>query len=124
MKRPQLPMGRDRIVDAYGKNEIVRPSYQYAEMPMTEVVLTKMSTKGQIVIPKAMRELMDIKEGEVFAMFSIRDTILLKRVKIPSEESFERSMKEGQEFAKGKGITRDDVERAVAEVRKGNYEPL
>ena len=91
---------------------------------MTEVVLTKMSTKGQIVIPKAMRELMDIKEGEVFAMFSIRDTILLKRVKIPSEESFERLMKEGQEFAKEKGITRDDVDRAIAEVRKGNYEPL
>ncbi len=93
-------------------------------MPMTDVVLTKMSTKGQIVIPKAIRELMDIKEGDVFAMFSIRDTILLKRIEIPSEESFERMMKAGQEFAKEKGITRDDVDRAIAEVRKGNYDPL
>jgi AbrB family looped-hinge helix DNA binding protein len=112
------------IVDAYEKDNIVRPSYKLTEMRMTDVVLTKMSTKGQIVIPKAMRELMNIKEGDVFAMFCIRDTILLKHVKIPSEESFEKLMKEGQEFAKEKGITRDDVDRAISEVRKGNYEPL
>jgi AbrB family looped-hinge helix DNA binding protein len=124
MKLPRFPTGCDRIVDAYGKDKVVRPSYNRAEMRMTEVVLTKMSTKGQIVIPKAMREQMNIKEGDVFAMFSIRDTILLKRIKIPSEESFERLMKEGQEFAMEKGITRDDVDRAIAEVRKGNYEPL
>jgi AbrB family looped-hinge helix DNA binding protein len=93
-------------------------------MLMTEVVLTKMSSKGQIVIPKAMRELMDIKEGDLFAMFNSRDTIVLKRIEIPSEERMKRLLEEGSEFARKKGITRKDVARAIAEVRKGNYEPL
>lgn len=86
-------------------------------MRMSEVMLTKMSSKGQIVIPKAMRDLMDINEGQVFAMLSFRDTIILKRIALPSEEEFERLLKEGSEFARKKGIRREDVDRAIAEER-------
>ena len=46
---------------------------------MGDVILTKMSSKGQIVIPKAMREMLGIREGEVFALFGEDDTIILKR---------------------------------------------
>ena len=85
---------------------------------MGEVMLTRMSSKGQVVIPKALRELMDIREGEVFALFGEDDTIILKRVDLPSENEFERLLKWGSEHAKRKGIKRRDVERAIAEGRK------
>ena len=80
--------------------------------------MTKMSSKGQIVIPKVLRKLLDIKEGEVFAMFGENDTIILKRVSMPSEEEFEELLRWGTEYAKGKGITRDDVQRAIDEIRE------
>ena len=85
---------------------------------MGEVMLTRLSSKGQIVIPKALRELMGIKEGEVFAMFGEDDTIILKRVDLPSDEDFERLLKWGSQYAKKKGIKRRDVDRAIAEGRK------
>jgi len=85
---------------------------------MSEVVLTKMSSKGQIVIPKVLRELLDIMEGDVFAMFGEDDTIILKRVSMPSEEEFQELLRWGTEYAKRKGITRDDVQKAIDEIRE------
>ncbi len=85
---------------------------------MSEVVLTKMSSKGQIVIPKALRELLDIREGDVFAMFGEDDTIILKRVSMPTEEEFQELLRWGTEYAKREGITRDDVQKAIDEIRE------
>ena len=85
---------------------------------MGEVMLTKISSKGQVVIPKVVRDLLDIKEGEVFAVLGWRDTIIMKRVELPSESDLEAILKRGHEHAKEKGITREDVERAIEEYRK------
>lgn len=53
---------------------------------MTEVELTKMSSRGQVVIPQNIREEMHLKEGESFAITSNGDTLFLKRIKTPSKE--------------------------------------
>ncbi len=89
-------------------------------MHMGEVMLTRMSSKGQIVIPKALRELMGIKEGEVFAMFGEDDTIILKRVDLPSDEEFETLLRWGSEYARKRRIEREDVERAIEDEREGD----
>lgn len=91
---------------------------------MEEVTYTKMSSKGQVVIPQMIRESLGIEEGQLFAVFGKDDTIVLMRVTPPSKEEIEEIFKWGREFAKEKGITREDVERAIAEVRQGNLEPL
>ena len=44
--------------------------------------ITKLSSKGQVVIPKAMREQMNLHTGEDISMEIVGDTIVLK--KIPS----------------------------------------
>ena len=100
-----------------GKGKEVRRSYILTDM-MSEVVLTKMSSKGQIVIPKVLRELLDIREGDVFAMFGEDDTIILKRVSMPTEEEFQELLRWGTEYAKREGITRDDVQKAIDEIRE------
>ncbi len=100
-----------------GKTKEVRRAYYLADT-MSRVVLTKMSTKGQVVIPKAMRKDLDIEDGDIFAVFGKADTIVLRRVSIPTEEEFEELMRWGREFARKKGITREDVQKAIDEVRE------
>ncbi|MEF8836196.1 MAG: AbrB/MazE/SpoVT family DNA-binding domain-containing protein [Candidatus Thermoplasmatota archaeon] len=85
---------------------------------MSEVKLTRLSSKGQIVIPKELRELMHLEDGEVFAMYGEDDTIVLKRVELPSDSEFDNLLEWGREFAEKKGITKKDVEKAISEYRK------
>ena len=100
-----------------GKNKVVRRAYPLVDT-MSRVVLTKMSTKGQVVIPKAMRKDLDIEDGDIFAVFGKADTIILRRVSVPTEEEFEELLRWGTEFAKREGITREDVQKAIDETRK------
>jgi AbrB family looped-hinge helix DNA binding protein len=49
----------------------------------TEVEVTKMSSKGQIVLPKRIRAKLKIKEGTLFALKATGRVILLKRIDNP-----------------------------------------
>ena len=46
-----------------------------------DIEITKMTSKGQVVIPQSLRQSMGIKEGEKFLVYDIRDEIILKRIK-------------------------------------------
>ncbi len=76
--------------------------------------LTTMSSKGQIVVPKDVREYMGIKEGTTFAIFGRDDTLILKRVNVPTaKEAFEKIHKWGVEFAKKRSLKEEDVEKII-----------
>jgi AbrB family looped-hinge helix DNA binding protein len=76
--------------------------------------LTTLSSKGQIVVPKDMREEMHLDTGTTFAIFGKDDTIILKKVKVPSaKEAFAKVHKWGTKFAKQKGIQEKDVEKII-----------
>lgn len=79
---------------------------------MTELVV--MSSKGQIVIPKDLREQLGFSRGASFAVFGRDDTLILKKVNVPSaKEVFEKLHKWGIEFAKKSGLKESDVEELV-----------
>ncbi|NMG83500.1 MAG: AbrB family transcriptional regulator [Methanosarcinales archaeon] len=84
---------------------------------LSEVVLTKMSSKGQIVIPKRLRDIFGYNKGEIFAMIGNEDTLILKKVAVPSSDELERLFKWGEEFTKRKRIKKEDVLKAIQEVR-------
>ena len=76
---------------------------------MADIEITKMSSKGQIVIPLEMRK--GLKEGEKFVIIRAGKQLILKRVK-----DFDENIEEDLEFARrteeaykrieaGKGIT-------------------
>ncbi len=44
------------------------------------VQFTKASSKGQVVIPREIREKLDVKEGSVFAVAADKDLIILKKI--------------------------------------------
>ena len=62
---------------------------------------------------------MNIKYGDRLAYVVFGDTLVIKPVKMPSEEEFERSFDEAQEWAASVGLTEDDINEAIKDVRKG-----
>ncbi|MBI2548452.1 AbrB/MazE/SpoVT family DNA-binding domain-containing protein [Candidatus Woesearchaeota archaeon] len=78
-------------------------------MKEREVQITTTSPKGQVVIPQEIREEMQIESGTKFAVYGRGDTIIFKRVELPTVKDFERLALFGRTFAKRKGIKEKDV---------------
>jgi antitoxin PrlF len=85
---------------------------------MTDINITSMSSRGQVVIPLNLRELMGLKDGEKFAITGKEDTIILKKIQMPSFSNFDKLMKQTQEFAKKKGLKQKDIDEAVQRAKK------
>ena len=60
---------------------------------MVDIDITKMSSKGQIVIPADMRQ--DLKEGEKLVIIKTKDQIILKKA-----SAFRKKLAEDIEFAR------------------------
>ena len=82
-------------------------------MPM----LTAMSSRGQIVLPKKIRTKLNLSEGTQFIVLSDADNILLKPVKIPSLSEFSGVLRKAREWASAAGLTEEDVTEAIKAVR-------
>ncbi|HLC86863.1 MAG TPA: AbrB/MazE/SpoVT family DNA-binding domain-containing protein [Candidatus Nanoarchaeia archaeon] len=82
----------------------------------------KMSSKGQIAIPKDIREEIHATEGTVFAVMSGKDSIVLKKITIPSKEDLIKEIGaialEGRKRAERMGIKESDVPELVQRVRR------
>jgi len=85
-------------------------------MEKRSVEFTKMSSKGQIVIPQGIREKLRVKEGTPFAVSASENTIVLKKVEIPNL-TFRQAAKPFEESAKRTGFTQKDLEKLIAETR-------
>ena len=83
---------------------------------------TKMSSKGQIVIPQDIREEIKAKEGTIFAILSSNDTIILKKIETPSKETLIKELtniaREGRRRAEKLGIKESDIPDMVHRIRK------
>ncbi len=86
------------------------------------VEMIKMSSRGQIVIPQDIREEIQASEGTMFAVVSGRDSIVLKKVAIPSKEELIYELKaiakEGKKRLEAKGIKEEDIVNIVHKARK------
>lgn len=79
---------------------------------------TKLSKRGQIVIPQRVRKNLGLTEGDRFVVYGVRDAIVFKRLELPSTEELERLTSWGRTFAKTKRITRRNVTKAIGEFRE------
>jgi len=85
---------------------------------MEKIEVTSMSSRGQIVIPLDIREHLGLKEGEKFIVLGKDDTLILKKIAMPSFENFDKFMQKTHQFAKSNGITPSDVEEAIKKAKK------
>ncbi len=74
-----------------------------------EIELTKVSSRGQVVIPQKVREKLRIIEGETLAVSVEGDLVVLKKVSNPLEEDLE---------------TIQDIKEAWEEIESGKYKRL
>ncbi len=82
---------------------------------MVVVETTKMSTRGQVVIPKRIREFLNVNEDSIFTVVALdRETIVLRKL---SKEKILADFAKIRKKVKKAGLTRKDVEKAIAEIR-------
>ena len=77
---------------------------------MSQIDITKMSSKGQIVIPAELRK--DMKEGDKIVVIRNRDQIILKKA-----DRFDKALEEDIIVAKR-------VENAWKEIEQGKYKRM
>lgn len=69
----------------------------------------KMSSKGQVVIPKSIRQIVHAGEGTLFCAIAKGNAIVLKKLHHPSEDELLQELdslaKEGRKRMKSMGIT-------------------
>jgi AbrB family looped-hinge helix DNA binding protein len=80
----------------------------------------KVSSKGQIAIPAKARKEMNIKYGDRLAYVVFGDTLIIKPVRMPGEKEFEKSLDDAQNWAASVGLTENDINETIKEVREGN----
>lgn len=73
------------------------------------VETTTASPKGQVVIPKRLRKQLKIEPGTKFAVYGRKDTLMFKKIEMPTVEDFEKLVDFGVKFAGRKGIKKEDV---------------
>src|SRR4030042_2778873 len=84
---------------------------------MESLATTRMSSKGQVVIPEEIRDRLGLKAGTQFVVVGNRDVVILKAIAAPSIEGFNDLIGQARQQARRAGLRKSDVEAAVARVR-------
>ncbi|MBI2107347.1 AbrB/MazE/SpoVT family DNA-binding domain-containing protein [Candidatus Woesearchaeota archaeon] len=83
-----------------------------------QVELTRISEKGQVVIPSSLRKEMKIVTSDKFLVFGEGTTIILKKIEKPAfKKSFDEIAKPIQKAARQVGLTRQDLQKAIRDAR-------
>ncbi len=80
-----------------------------------DLELTRVSSKGQVVIPGIIRERLGLADGTRLLVFGEGDTIILKKVGLGSNT--EEALASIRKKIKQLGITRKDVAAEIRAVR-------
>ena len=86
---------------------------------MDTLATTRMSSKGQVVIPESIRKRLNLKEGAQFVVVGEEDVVILKAITTPAMDSFDALIKQARRQAKLAGLKRTDIANAVLKARGG-----
>ena len=78
---------------------------------------TKMSSKGQVVIPEDIRKRLNLAAGTQFVVTGKDDVVILKAITEPSLDEFESLIQEARAQAKQAGLKKSDITNAVSKAR-------
>ena len=84
---------------------------------METLATTRMSSKGQVVIPESIRKRLDLKEGAQFLVLGDEDVVILKVVTPPNMNEFDDLIKQARKQAKEAGLNPKDIPSAVTKAR-------
>ena len=84
---------------------------------MTDEIV-KMSPKGQLVVPKAIRERAGFEPSDRFIAMSVEDGVIFKKIDIDVEAEYARLSRQVQERFEREDVDEDVVEDAVKWARE------
>ena len=86
---------------------------------MGMVSTTRMSSKGQVVIPEDVRKALGLEVGAQFVVMGDGDTVVLKRIAAPAKSELRSMIGKVRSQARRAGIKVSDVGEAVRRARRG-----
>lgn len=84
---------------------------------MGSLATTKLSSKGQVVIPEEIRQRLGLKEGTQFVVVGERDVVILKSIAPPAMDEFDDLVGRARAAARKAGMKPADVGKAVKRAR-------
>ncbi len=84
---------------------------------MAGVATTKLSSKGQVVIPENIRKQLNLKTGTQFVVIGDKDVVILKKISPPTIEEFDELIAKARKVAKHAGLKKTDIKKAIVKVR-------
>ena len=84
---------------------------------MANVATTKLSSKGQVLIPENIRKKLKLEAGAQFVVLGDKDVVILKKISPPSIDEFDALIKKVLKTAKQVGLKKSDIEMAIRKVR-------
>lgn len=85
---------------------------------MSAIETTKMTSRGQIVIPEEIRTRLGLKAGDKFLVIGDRDVVILKTLTSPTLSEFDDLIKTARKQAKASGLKRSDISEAIVKSRE------
>ncbi len=86
---------------------------------MATVATTRMSSKGQVVIPEDVRKALGLEVGVQFVVLGDGDTVVLKRIAVPAKSEVRELLGRVRSQARRAGVRPSDVSEATRRVRRG-----
>lgn len=78
---------------------------------------TKMSSKGQIVIPEAIRDNLKLEAGAEFIIISQDENLILKKINLPPRDELRKMLDRANAKAVAAGMTENDIVDAISQYR-------
>ena len=79
---------------------------------------TKMSSRGQVVIPGPIRAQLGLEPGVEFVVVAKDDVLVFKRLSAPSWEQFDSLVAQARRQARAAGLSPRHINQSIAKVRK------
>lgn len=79
--------------------------------------VTSVSTKGQVVLPKSIRDSLTLQSGTKLLVVSDGQSIVLKPIEMPDISEFRNLMEAAASWADEVGMTEEDISSAITTVR-------
>jgi AbrB family looped-hinge helix DNA binding protein len=84
----------------------------------TNLATTRLSSKGQVVIPEDIRNSLGLKTGVQFVVIGKGDSVIFKTITPPSFDQFEDLLSDARKQARRAGLKITDISKAIKRVRK------
>lgn len=85
---------------------------------MAAYATTRLSSKGQVVIPEEVRRSLGLNEGDQFLVIGQGDAVILKTITPPKIEEFQELLRQARAEGRKARVRKADLKSAIARVRR------